>query len=60
MTGRGIFLTLPAVPPICVLSGDISWRARQDCGECQSPRLTNNGGASAAERAECVSPAHAA
>lgn len=44
MTGSGILLALPSVPPIHVLSGDASWRARQDCGECQSPRLTNIGG----------------
>lgn len=60
VTGRGILLALPSVPPIRVLSGDVSWRARQDCGECQSPRLTNIGGASAAERTGCVIHGHGA
>lgn len=63
VAGRGILLMLPAVPRIRVLSGDISRRARQDCGGCQSPRLATLVGHlqdGCPKRAECVIPGHGA
>lgn len=33
MPGRGTPLALPAASPLRVLSGDVSWRDTQGCGE---------------------------